>query len=119
MWEKFPRNGIAFKWKDETADTVVRKIVWQTSRTGLINPVAVFDTVDLEGTEVSRATANNISIMRKLGLRVGCTVRVYKANMIIPTILKVIKDGGEISIPCSCPSCGRMINNNISSEIIY
>ena len=113
---KFPRNGIAFKWKDETADTVVRKIVWQTSRTGLINPVAVFDTVDLEGTEVSRATANNISIMRKLGLRVGCTVRVYKANMIIPTILKVIKDGGEISIPCSCPSCGTATKIDVSDD---
>ena len=103
---KFPRNGIAFKWKDETAESVVTDIVWQTSRTGLINPVAIFDTVELEGTEVSRATANNISIMKKLGLKKGCTVQVYKANMIIPTILKVVKDGGEPEIICNCPSCG-------------
>lgn len=113
---KFPRNGIAFKWKDETADTVVKKIVWQTSRTGLINPVAVFDTVELEGTEVSRATANNISIMKKLGLCKGCTVRVYKANMIIPTILEVVKGKGKVEIPSTCPSCGKPTKIVVSED---
>ncbi len=104
---KFPRNGMAFKWKDETADTVLREIVWQTSRTGLINPVAVFDEVELEGTTVSRATANNVSILKKLNLSVGSTIRVYKANMIIPTILENVKPVGSVVIPCTCPSCSK------------
>ena len=104
---KFPRNGKAFKWKDETATTTLREIVWQTSRTGLINPVAVFDPVELEGTTVTRATANNISIMKKLNLSVGSEISVYKANMIIPTILEVTKPAGKVEIPCTCPSCRK------------
>lgn len=104
---KFPRNGIAFKWQDETAETILRKIEWQTSRTGLINPVAVFDPIELEGTVVSRATANNVSIMKKLKLAAGSKITVYKANMIIPTILENVAPAGTIEIPSKCPSCGK------------
>lgn len=113
---KFPRNGMAFKWKDETADTTLTDIVWQTSRTGLINPVAVFDEVELEGTTVSRATANNISIMKKLNLSVGSTIRVYKANMIIPTILETVKSAGPVVVPDKCPSCGGKATILTSSD---
>ena len=113
---KFPRNGIAFKWKDETAVTTVRDIKWQTSRTGLINPVAVFDTVELEGTDVSRATANNISVIEKLGLCIGSKISVYKANMIIPTILKVEENAGIADIPKFCPSCGKPTRISVSEE---
>ena len=81
-----PRNGIAFKWADETADTTLREVIWSPSRTGLINPIASFDTVELEGTSVSRASLHNISIMKKLNLCAGDTISVYKANMIIPVV---------------------------------
>lgn len=105
-----PRSGMAFKWADETADTVVREIEWSPSRTGLINPVAVFDTVELEGTSVSRASLHNISIMKKLNLAVGDTVSVYKANMIIPVVgeNKTHHDCDAVTpaIIGTCPSCG-------------
>lgn len=105
---KYPRNGMAFKWKDEVETTTLRKIEWSASRTGLLNPVAVFDPVELEGTTVSRASVHNISIMEKLGLNIGDQVNVYKANMIIPQIAEDITEGAmnpEI-IPPACPVCG-------------
>lgn len=105
-----PRNGMAFKWADETADTTLREIVWSPSRTGLINPIAVFDTVELEGTSVSRAMLHNISIMKKLNLCVGDTVSVYKANMIIPVVgeNKTQHDEDVVTpaVAKTCPACG-------------
>ena len=83
---KFPRNAMAFKWADEMRDTKLLEIEWSPSRTGLINPVAIFEPVELEGTTVSRASVHNISIMKELKLGIGDTIRVYKANMIIPQI---------------------------------
>ncbi len=103
---KFPRNAIAFKWKDETAQTTLESIQWSPSRTGLINPVAVFDPVDLEGTTVSRASVHNISIMESLELGIGDTITVYKANMIIPQIAENLTRSGNMSIPETCPVCG-------------
>ena len=103
---KFPRNAIAFKWSDETADTVLRQIEWSASRTGLINPVAIFDPVELEGTTVSRASVHNISIVRSLKLGIGDTIRVYKANMIIPQIAENLTGSGSLKIPDKCPVCG-------------
>ena len=104
---KFPRNSMAFKWTDETAQTVLRKIEWSASRTGLINPVAVFDTVDLEGTKVSRASVHNISIMEGLELGIGDEITVFKANMIIPQIAENLTKSGNIEIPAVCPVCGK------------
>lgn len=115
-----PRNGIAFKWADETADTTLREIVWSPSRTGLINPVAVFDTVELEGTSVSRASLHNISIMKKLNLAVGDTVSVYKANMIIPVVgeNKTPHDTDVVTpaLPDACPACGAKLELRCSDE---
>ncbi len=102
---KFPRHSIAFKWEDETAETTLREIEWSPSRTGLINPVAIFDAVELEGTSVSRASVHNISVMRELKLAIGDRIRVYKANMIIPQIAESITMGDHIDIPASCPAC--------------
>lgn len=103
---KFPRNAIAFKWKDEVAQTKLSYIEWSPSRTGLINPVAVFEPVELEGTTVSRASVHNISIMEGLELGEGDTITVYKANMIIPQIAENKTRSGSIQIPISCPVCG-------------
>ncbi|NLK37934.1 MAG: NAD-dependent DNA ligase LigA, partial [Epulopiscium sp.] len=104
---KFPRDAIAFKWADETAETTLRELIWNTSRTGLINPIAVFDPVDLEGSTVSRASVHNVSILEELQLGIGDTIRVYKANMIIPQIAEnVTKKGGAI-IPKHCSVCGE------------
>lgn len=103
---KFPRNSLAFKWADETAETVLREIEWSASRTGLINPVAIFDTVDLEGTKVSRASVHNISIMENLKLGIGDRIKVFKANMIIPQIAENLTQSGNITIPKNCPVCG-------------
>ena len=103
---KFPRNSLAFKWTDETADTTLRQIEWSASRTGLINPVAIFDTVELEGTRVSRASVHNISIMEGLKLGIGDTIQVFKANMIIPQIAANLTQSGNIQIPDVCPVCG-------------
>ncbi len=103
---KFPRNGIAFKWKDETAQTVLRDIEWSPSRTGLINPVAVFDPVELEGTTVSRASVHNVSIVEALQLGVGDEILVYKANMIIPQIGENLTRSSNLMIPAHCPACG-------------
>lgn len=103
---KFPRNSLAFKWADETAETVLREIEWSASRTGLINPVAIFDTVDLEGTKVSRASVHNISIMENLRLGIGDRIKVFKANMIIPQIAENLTQSGNLTIPEKCPVCG-------------
>ena len=102
---KSPRNAIAFKWQDEQAETTLRKIEWSPSRTGLINPVAVFDTVDLEGTNVSRASVHNLSVMRSLKLGIGDRIMVYKANMIIPQISENLTKSDNIEIPTECPIC--------------
>lgn len=104
---KFPKNSMAFKWTDETADTILREIEWSASRTGLINPVAIFDPVELEGTQVSRASVHNISIMEGLKLGIGDTISVFKANMIIPQIAENKTQSGKIDIPETCPVCGQ------------
>ena len=104
---KFPRNAFAFKWADEIRETRLEKIEWSLSRTGLINPVAVFDPVELEGTTVSRASVHNISIMRELQLGIGDRITVYKANMIIPQIAENLTKSGELPIPDTCPACGQ------------
>ena len=103
---KFQRDSIAFKWRDQYADTVLRDIEWSPSRTGLLNPVAIFDPVELEGTTVSRASVHNINIMEDLELGIGDTVRVYKANMIIPQLSDNLTRSGNIEIPSECPVCG-------------
>lgn len=104
---KFPRNAMAFKWADEMRDTRLLEIEWSPSRTGLINPVAIFEPVELEGTTVSRASVHNISIMRELKLGIGDTIRVYKANMIIPQIAENLTGSGNAPIPHTCPACGQ------------
>ncbi len=103
---KFPRDSIAFKWADELKETNLLKIEWSPSRTGLINPVAVFEPVELEGTTVSRASVHNISILKGLKLGIGDTITVYKANMIIPEIAENLTGSGTIEIPSCCPACG-------------
>ena len=103
---KFPRDSIAFKWADEEAETTLRHIEWSPSRTGLINPVAVFDAVSLEGTSVSRASVHNVSIVKQLQLGIGDTIKVYKANMIIPQISENLTKSGTLEIPDTCPACG-------------
>jgi DNA ligase (NAD+) len=103
---KFPRDAIAFKWADELVETILRLVEWSASRTGLINPIAVFDPVEIEGTTVSRASVHNISIMEELALGVGDTVRVYKANMIIPQIAEDLTRSGTERPPITCPVCG-------------
>lgn len=102
---KFPRNAIAFKWKDETAETTLREVVWSPSRTGLINPVAVFDAVELEGTTVKRASLHNLSIMEELQIGIGDKIKVYKANMIIPQIAENITKSNSLKIIKECPIC--------------
>ena len=103
---KFPRNAIAFKWQDEVRETTLSYIEWSASRTGLINPVAVFEPVELEGTTVSRASVHNISIMEGLELGAGDRITVYKANMIIPQIAQNLTRSGVRDIPDRCPVCG-------------
>lgn len=103
---KFPKDSIAFKWKDETAQTTLLEMDWSTSRTGLINPVAVFSPVELEGTTVNRASVHNVSICKELQLGIGDQLLVYKANMIIPQIAENLTRSGNLSIPTHCPVCG-------------
>ena len=103
---KFPRDSIAFKWADEIRETTLKEIEWSPSRTGLINPVAIFEPVELEGTTVSRASVHNISILRALKLGIGDTITVYKANMIIPQIAENLTGSDNVEIPCKCPVCG-------------
>lgn len=102
---KFPRDSYAFKWADELKETTLTEIEWSPSRTGLINPVAIFEPVELEGTTVSRASVHNISIMEELELGVGDKIEVYKANMIIPQIAKNLTRSGVKDIPHRCPVC--------------
>lgn len=122
---KFPRDSIAFKWQDTTAETTLKGIEWSASRTGLINPVAIFDTVELEGTAVSRASLHNISYMRDLKLGIGDTITVYKANKIIPQIDENLTKGSHpiIPIPEECPVCGsktvRRIGADGHTEALY
>lgn len=106
MTAKFPRDAIAFKWADEEAETVLTEIEWSPSRTGLINPVAIFDPVDLEGTEVRRASLHNISYLKDMKLGIGDRIKVYKANMIIPQISENLTCSGKLDIPDKCPACG-------------
>ena len=103
---KFPRDSFAFKWADEVRETTLREIEWSPSRTGLINPVAIFEPVELEGTTVSRASVHNLSIMEELELGIGDTIQVYKANMIIPQIAENLTRSGKCKIPAVCPVCG-------------
>lgn len=104
---KFPRDAIAFKWRDEIKETTLKEIEWSASRTGLINPVAIFEPVELEGTTVSRASVHNVSIMENLALGIGDTIKVYKANMIIPQIEENLTRSGNVEIPKHCPVCGH------------
>ncbi len=104
---KFPRDSMAFKWADETAKTTLLNMEWSASRTGLINPVAIFEPVELEGTTVSRASVHNLSIIESLKLGIGDTIEVYKANMIIPQIAKNLTGSGSLEIPKQCPVCGE------------
>ncbi len=103
---KFPRDSIAFKWKDEIRNTHLLEIEWSPSRTGLINPVAIFEPVELEGTTVSRASVHNLSIMKALELGIQDEIQVYKANMIIPQIAENLTRSGNVKIPETCPVCG-------------
>ena len=104
---KFPRNAMAFKWSDERQTTKLKYIEWSPSRTGLINPVAVFEPVELEGTTVSRASLHNVSIFEELMLGVGDEISVYKANMIIPQVYENLTKSNTEKIPKICPACGR------------
>ena len=104
---KFPKDSVAFKWADETSRTTLKEIEWSPSRTGLINPVAIFEPVELEGTTVSRASVHNISIMEELKLGIGDEIEVYKANMIIPQIARNLTESGVKDIPAACPVCGE------------
>lgn len=118
---KFPRNAIAFKWADEMAITRLKCVEWSASRTGLINPVAVFEPVELEGTTVSRASAHNVSIVRELKLGYNDEIKVYKANMIIPQIAENITGSATIEIPKVCPVCGGLtgIKKANDTESLY
>ena len=117
---KFPRNAIAFKWADEEAETVLREIEWSPSRTGLINPVAIFDTVDLEGTDVSRASLHNITYVKDMQLGIGDKIKVYKANMIIPQISENLTKSGNFKLPDACPACGGevVVKNENGTETL-
>lgn len=118
---KFPRDSIAFKWQDEMKETTLKEIEWSASRTGLINPVAVFEPVELEGTTVSRASVHNVSIMESLELGIGDTIQVYKANMIIPQIEENLTRSGVKDIPETCPVCGHVteIRNDNGVKSLY
>ncbi len=118
---KFPRNGIAFKWEDEQAETTLKYIEWSPSRTGLINPVAVFEPVELEGTTVTRASVHNVSIVEQLALHSGDRIKVYKANMIIPQISENLTQTGNIEVPDTCPACGHNteIRNDNGIKTLY
>ena len=113
---KFPRDSFAFKWADEIRETTLTEIEWSPSRTGLINPVAVFEPVELEGTTVSRASVHNISIMEELELGVGDRITVYKANMIIPQIAENLTRSGVKDIPKECPVCGGPTRISMENE---
>ncbi len=117
---KFPRDAIAFKWRDEIAKTRLTEIEWSASRTGLINPVAIFDPVELEGTTVSRASVHNVSIVKELKLGIGDEITVYKANMIIPQIAENLTKSDTLEIPKACPVCGgdTEIKKDADTEVL-
>ena len=114
---KFPRHSIAFKWADELRETTLEEIEWSASRTGLINPVAIFEPVELEGTTVSRASVHNISILRSLKLGIGDKITVYKANMIIPQIAENLTCSDNVEIPAVCPVCGGVTEIRQVNEV--
>ena len=116
---KYPKHSIAFKWQDETAKTILREVDWMASRTGLINPVAVFDPVELEGTIVSRASLHNISILRELKIGLNDEIEVYKANMIIPQIAYNITCSNNLVIPDKCPVCNHKTEIVTNNDITY
>ncbi|MEE1227972.1 MAG: NAD-dependent DNA ligase LigA [Lachnospiraceae bacterium] len=118
---KFPRNSLAFKWQDEEAETVLREVEWSPSRTGLINPVAIFDPVELEGTTVSRASLHNISIIEGLKLGIGDRIKVYKANMIIPQISENLTQSDSLVLPEHCPACGGEVevHMDVDAKTLY
>lgn len=118
---KFPRDAIAFKWADEIRETTLTEVEWSASRTGLINPVAIFTPVELEGTTVSRASVHNVSIVKELKLGIGDRITVYKANMIIPQIAENLTQSGNLPIPATCPVCGgeTRIQNMNDTETLY
>ena len=118
---KFPRNAIAFKWSDEQAETVLREVEWSPSRTGLINPVAIFDPVELEGTTVSRASLHNLSYCEELALGIGDHITVYKANMIIPLIAENRTRSGNLKPAAVCPVCGQPteIRSDNEAKFLY
>ena len=118
---KFPRDSIAFKWADERKETTLLEIEWSASRTGLINPVAIFEPVELEGTTVSRASLHNISILEGLEIGIGDTVEVYKANMIIPQIADNLTRSKKMTIPDDCPVCHEktLIKNENGVKVLF
>ncbi|MBR6150207.1 MAG: NAD-dependent DNA ligase LigA [Lachnospiraceae bacterium] len=118
---KFPRHSIAFKWADELRETTLLEVEWSPSRTGLINPVAIFEPVELEGTTVSRASVHNVSVVRSLKLGIGDRITVYKANMIIPQISKNLTESDSLEIPATCPVCGAptQIRQTQEAKVLY
>ena len=116
---KYPKHSMAFKWQDETEETELENVIWQVARTGLINPVAVFKPVELEGTIVSRASLHNVSILKSLKLGIGDTIQVYKANMIIPQIADNLTKSDNLLIPNICPVCGEKAEIISSSDVEY
>lgn len=119
---KFPRHSMAFKWADETADTTLKRIMWSASRTGLLNPVAIFDTVELEGTSVSKATLHNLSYIKRLDLRVGSNIKVAKMNMIIPAVVEndstydTSYELADYNVPTVCPVCEGKVEIEINND---
>ncbi len=116
---KFPRDSIAFKWRDEIKETTLKEIEWSASRTGLINPIAIFEPVELEGTTVSRASLHNLSIMEDLQIGIGDTISVYKANMIIPQISDNLTRSGNVKPPEVCPVCGGKAETRQNNDVRY
>ncbi|MBR2832891.1 MAG: NAD-dependent DNA ligase LigA [Bacilli bacterium] len=116
---KYPKHSMAFKWQDETAETTLREVYWSASRTGLINPVAVFDPVELEGTIVSRASLHNISILKGLKIGINDKILVYKANMIIPQVADNLTKSNNLKIPTNCPICHHKTQIIRSNDVDY
>ncbi|MGN0464770.1 MAG: NAD-dependent DNA ligase LigA [Lachnospiraceae bacterium] len=118
---KFPRNSIAFKWRDEVAKSHLLEVEWSPSRTGLINPVAIFEPVELEGTSVSRASLHNISILRQLKLGIGDEISIFKANMIIPQVAENFTQSDNLEIPAHCPACGgeTIVKETNDVQVLY
>lgn len=116
-----PRHSLAFKFYQEDNETTLEDIEWSTSRTGLINPVAVFEPIEIDGTTVTRATLNNVSIIKELELGIGDTITVIKANQIIPKITQNLTRSGTYKLPTVCPCCGKEveIRSDNGREMMY